>query len=318
MSRNPRLPERAGSRGDGRRSAASTGHLEHPPHRGGDRRAADRRLPREGRVAPSGSVSYPGRRTTPAHVPVLVSPRRGSPAKYAAREDPGEAPGRARSRRTGLPPSDPVYRAGTPRRGPGASCRDAGDGPWRAGAAEPGLRPHRPGPSTRPERIYLHYLLLHLDRLSDHALDYLAHSVREEIAGATSSPVSTSPAIRAIRGPSRSTEDGVDLDPDALRPSAGRFPERRAGPGERVEDRVADHGEHPDEPRRDLGRERPRPVGPRGPDGPPGSPSQIWENQRSRSSFEYRLARPARVVWKGTAEARPLRKRRMNSQSSVT
>ncbi len=46
---------------------------------------------------------------------------------------------------------------------------------------EPGSRPHRPGPSTRPERIYLHYLLLHLDRLSDHALRYLESAVREEV-----------------------------------------------------------------------------------------------------------------------------------------
>ncbi len=45
----------------------------------------------------------------------------------------------------------------------------------------PGIRPHPPGPSRRPERIYLHYLLLHLDRLSDSALRYLAQAVREEI-----------------------------------------------------------------------------------------------------------------------------------------
>ena len=38
-----------------------------------------------------------------------------------------------------------------------------------------------PGPSRRPERIYLHYLLLHLDRLSDSALRYLKHSVDEEL-----------------------------------------------------------------------------------------------------------------------------------------
>jgi hypothetical protein len=55
---------------------------------------------------------------------------------------------------------------------------------------EPGARPHRPGPSTRPERIYLHYLLLHLDRLSDHALSYLDRAVSEEIA-ARQGPSST-------------------------------------------------------------------------------------------------------------------------------
>jgi hypothetical protein len=50
--------------------------------------------------------------------------------------------------------------------------------------AEPGgslgRPPHPPGPSHRPERIYLHYLLLHLDRLNDSALAYLAQAVREE------------------------------------------------------------------------------------------------------------------------------------------
>lgn len=48
-------------------------------------------------------------------------------------------------------------------------------------APEPGQRPHPPGPSKRPERIYLHYLLLHIDRLSDHALRYLDRAVREEL-----------------------------------------------------------------------------------------------------------------------------------------
>ncbi|HEV2519768.1 MAG TPA: hypothetical protein VGX00_03995 [Thermoplasmata archaeon] len=53
---------------------------------------------------------------------------------------------------------------------------------------EPGRPPHRPGPSTRPERIYLHYLLLHLDRLSDHALAYLWNAVREEVASRQTPP----------------------------------------------------------------------------------------------------------------------------------
>lgn len=50
------------------------------------------------------------------------------------------------------------------------------------GPTEPGTRPHLPGPSRRPERIYLHYLLLHMDRLNDGALRYLQHAVDEEVA----------------------------------------------------------------------------------------------------------------------------------------
>ncbi|MCI4357586.1 MAG: hypothetical protein L3J95_04370 [Thermoplasmata archaeon] len=55
-------------------------------------------------------------------------------------------------------------------------------------APEPGRRPHPPGPSTRPERIYLHYLLLHLDRLSDHALSYLSTAVYEELEARRTAP----------------------------------------------------------------------------------------------------------------------------------
>jgi hypothetical protein len=39
-----------------------------------------------------------------------------------------------------------------------------------------------PGPCHRPERLYLHYLLLHVDRLSDSGLRYLLRIVEEEIA----------------------------------------------------------------------------------------------------------------------------------------
>lgn len=47
--------------------------------------------------------------------------------------------------------------------------------------ASPGRRPHAPGPSQRPERVYLHYLLLHLDRLNETALHYLRNAVDEEL-----------------------------------------------------------------------------------------------------------------------------------------
>jgi hypothetical protein len=56
-----------------------------------------------------------------------------------------------------------------------------------AAAPTPGTRPHAPGPSRRPERIYLHYLLLHLDRLSDPALRYLKLAVDEEVDHRSSS-----------------------------------------------------------------------------------------------------------------------------------
>lgn len=50
------------------------------------------------------------------------------------------------------------------------------------GESTPG-NPHRaPGPSHRPERLYLHYLLLHLDRLSPSALQYLRQAVDDEAA----------------------------------------------------------------------------------------------------------------------------------------
>jgi hypothetical protein len=45
----------------------------------------------------------------------------------------------------------------------------------------PGTKPHTPGPSRRPERIYLHYLLLHMDRLTDASLKYLQRAVEEEV-----------------------------------------------------------------------------------------------------------------------------------------
>lgn len=50
------------------------------------------------------------------------------------------------------------------------------------GQSSPG-NPTRPaGPSHRPERIYLHYLLLHMDKLSPSALQYLRLAVDEEVA----------------------------------------------------------------------------------------------------------------------------------------
>jgi hypothetical protein len=69
------------------------------------------------------------------------------------------------------------------------------------GAAEPGVRPHAPGPSRRPERIYLHYLLLHMDRLSDAALGYLKHAVDEEVAHRERPVAGSTPAVREPPAP---------------------------------------------------------------------------------------------------------------------
>lgn len=68
-------------------------------------------------------------------------------------------------------------------------------------SAPAGGRPN--GPLRRPERLYLHYLLLHVDRLSDTSLRYLLTSVQEEMehraprkaaaAPAASAPAETTP-----------------------------------------------------------------------------------------------------------------------------
>lgn len=57
------------------------------------------------------------------------------------------------------------------------------------------LRP--PGPLHRPERLYLHYLLLHMDRLSDTALRYLRAAVEEEVAHRARTLPAPSPIARA-------------------------------------------------------------------------------------------------------------------------
>jgi hypothetical protein len=50
------------------------------------------------------------------------------------------------------------------------------------GESAPGNPARPPGPSHRPERLYLHYLLLHLDRLSPSALQYLKQAVDDEVS----------------------------------------------------------------------------------------------------------------------------------------
>ena len=92
-------------------------------------------------------------------------------------------------------PIDQIYpplvgETGRSYHGPSSEHHHETLGSVAGGAENPtlGNRVHPPGPSRRPERIYLHYLLLHLDRLSDAAMRYLKHAVDEELAHRESGP----------------------------------------------------------------------------------------------------------------------------------
>jgi hypothetical protein len=73
-----------------------------------------------------------------------------------------------------------------------------------------GERPRSAGPLHRPERLYLHYLLLHLDRLSDSALAYLRTAVEEEVSH-RAKPVPPRP-------PSGASSPAADADAPAAAP----------------------------------------------------------------------------------------------------
>ena len=77
----------------------------------------------------------------------------------------------------------------------------------------PGSPPHPPGPSRRPERIYLHYLLLHLDHLSDTSLAYLGQAVAEELRHRE--------AHRARVAPPAPAEASAEVPTPAPEPSPG-------------------------------------------------------------------------------------------------
>ena len=72
---------------------------------------------------------------------------------------------------------------------------------------------HPPGPSRRTEPLYLHYLLLHMDRLSDSALRYLKLAVEEEIAHRHPPPA-----------PPRATEAAEAAPGSRPKPEAGGTP----------------------------------------------------------------------------------------------
>jgi hypothetical protein len=133
---------------------------------------------------PIDDFQEPGRPVHP-YLNAKPGPPSGFPARPAA-----PTPGRSSSSLSGTEPYDPVAHLYPPL--VGAPAREY-HGPEhehhaetlaRHPAATPGVgeRPRGSGPLHRPERLYLHYLLLHLDRLSDAALAYLRAAVEEEAA----------------------------------------------------------------------------------------------------------------------------------------
>ncbi len=96
------------------------------------------------------------------------------------------------------PPTDPVDLYTPPLVGAvGRAAHDPGAThhlPTLARLAQLPAGPAGPGPSRRPERVYLHYLLLHLDRLETPALDYLRRSVVEELDRRAAPPAPVTPS----------------------------------------------------------------------------------------------------------------------------
>ncbi len=151
-------------------------------------------------------------------------------------------------------PLDPVERIVPPLVGPtGRFYHEADELHHR-----PTLRAMNPSgrtnPILRPERLYLHYLLLHLDRLPTAGLRYLSHAVAEELAHRAEERRAPARASRPAHGDAESAagaqrapvDDRVDLHSDGPATETGGRPEGRAGAAERVEDRVAPDAEHPE------------------------------------------------------------------------
>lgn len=120
----------------------------------------------------------------------LQEPGRAPHPYLRVKPDGGGAPPQAEARPLRpVAAIDPVLRVTPPLVGPvgrelhGPTTLHHTETLDRASREAGGLSIGRPtSPLRRPERVYLHYLLLHLDRLSTASLDYLRHSVEEELA----------------------------------------------------------------------------------------------------------------------------------------
>jgi len=150
---------------------------------------------RTGNVGAEATVDGPTRRRTSWSLKTIVEDVAGRPIgelqdperpvhPYLKGRDLGVRSEPARPPRPLVEAYDPVDHLYPPLVGP--TGREF-HGPDHENHAET-IDRHRPlpghvgGPSHRPERLYLHYLLLHMDRLSGSALRYLKLAVDEELA----------------------------------------------------------------------------------------------------------------------------------------
>jgi hypothetical protein len=171
-----------------------------------------------GHVAADATVDGPTRRRQSWNLRNIVEDVAGRPIEEL--QDPTrpmhpylkgkiEPPAPPRATSADEPPYDPVDNLYPPLVGPAGR---AYHGPEHEHHRET-LERHRPregiaggrgpGPSQAPERLYLHYLLLHMDRLNDSGLRYLRRAVDEELAHrgrplATTLVVENEPADRAV------------------------------------------------------------------------------------------------------------------------
>jgi len=152
-------------------------------------------------VGAEATAEGPPRRRTSWNLKTIVEDVAGRPIgelqdpdrpvhPYLRGKDLGVRSDTTASSRSLVEPYDPVERLYPPL--VGSTGRDF-HGPEHEHHAETlerhqPLPGHVPGPSHRPERLYLHYLLLHMDRLNGSALRYLKLAVDEELAHRTAPP----------------------------------------------------------------------------------------------------------------------------------
>lgn len=157
------------------------------------------------------TVDGPARRRTSWNLKTIVEDVAGRPISEL--QDPGRPVHPYLRGKIAEPPTDPTQSIDDVPYDPVAHVYPPLVGPTARGYHGPGYehhgetlerhRPltdsggqpvHPPGPSHRPERLYLHYLLLHLDRLNLSALRYLRNAVEEEIVHREHAPAAAAPS----------------------------------------------------------------------------------------------------------------------------